>query len=108
MASFSIALTRESGRLLSTRAQRGWRWRGRCVKLADGTGISMPDTRENQARYPQPCSQAEGVGFPLAGLVGIVCLSTGALLEAAAAHTGRSHQKSWIRICSRRRQISRP
>jgi len=83
MASFSIALTRESGRLLSTRAQRGWRWRGRCVKLADGTGISMPDTREDQARYPQPRSQAEGVGLFLAGLVGIVCLSTGAVLEAA-------------------------
>jgi len=77
-----VALTRETGRLLSAQAPRGWRWRGRCVKLADGTGISMPDTPENQARYPQPRTQAPGVGFPLAGLVGIVCLSTGAVLEA--------------------------
>ncbi|RPI96988.1 MAG: IS4 family transposase [Chloroflexi bacterium] len=84
------ALTRETGRLLSTQAQRGWRWRGRAVKLADGTGISMPDTSENQARYPQPSSQAEGVGFPLARLVGIVCLSTGAVLEAAIGpHAGQ-------------------
>lgn len=89
-----IALTRESGRLLSARAQRGWRWRGRCVKLADGTGISMPDTRENQARYPQPRSQAQGVGFPLAGLVGIVCLSTGAVLEAAiGAHASKGQSE---------------
>jgi len=89
-----IALTRESGRLLSARAQRGWRWRGRCVKLADGTGISMPDTPENQARYPQPLSQAEGVGFPLAGLVGIVCLSTGAVLEAAiGAHASKGQSE---------------
>jgi hypothetical protein len=90
-----VELTRESGRLLSVGAPHTWRWRGRCVKLADGTGISMPDTAENQARYPQPASQAEGVGFPLAGLVGIVCLSTGAVLEAtlgAHARKGQSEQ----------------
>ena len=89
-----IALTRASGRLLCARAQRGWRWRGRCVKLADGTGISMPDTPDNQARYPQPRSQAAGVGFPLAGLVGIVCLSTGAVLEAAiGAHASKGQSE---------------
>jgi len=89
-----VALTRETGRLLSARAPRGWRWRGRCVKLADGTGISMPDTPENQARYPQPRSQAPGVGFPLAGLVGIVCLSTGAVLEAAiGAHASKGQSE---------------
>jgi hypothetical protein len=89
------ALTRETGRLLSAGSQRGWRWRGRCVKLADGTAISMPDTPENQARYPQPRSQARGVGFPLAGLAGIICLSTGAVLELAiGAHAtpGQSEQ----------------
>lgn len=89
-----IALTRETGRLLSAQAPRGWRWRGRCVKLADGTGISMPDTPENQARYPQPRSQAPGVGFPMAGLVGIVCLSTGAVLEAAiGAHASKGQSE---------------
>jgi hypothetical protein len=59
-----MALARESGRMLSTQAQYGWRWRGRVVKLADGTSISMPDTLENQTRYPQPRTQATGVGFP--------------------------------------------
>lgn len=89
-----MALARETGRLLSTQAQRGWRWRGRVVKLADGTGISMPDTPENQARYPQPSTQAEGVGFPLARLVGILCLSTGAVLEAAIGpHAGKGHSE---------------
>ena len=86
------ALTCETGRLLSSRAQRSWRWGGRAVKLVDGTGISMPDTPENQARYPQPSSQAAGVGFPLARLVGIICLSTGAVLEAALGpHEGPGH-----------------
>ena len=88
------ALTRTTGRLLSTQAQRCWGWRGRAVKLADGTGISMPDTPENQTRFPQPSSQAEGVGFPLARLVGIVCLATGAVLEAAIGpHAGKGQSE---------------
>lgn len=77
------ALTRETGRLLSARASAGWRWRGRTVKLVDGTGISMPDTKENQACFPQPSTQAAGVGFPLARVVGVICLSTGAVIDAA-------------------------
>ena len=88
------ALMRESGQLLSSRARRWWRWRARAVKLVDGTGISMPDTPENQARYPQPSTQAEGVGFPLARLVGVICLSTGALLDAAMGpFAGKGHSE---------------
>jgi hypothetical protein len=83
-------LTRETGRLLNARADRRWRWRGRVVKLVDGTGISMPDTEENQARYPQPSTQAAGVGFPLARLVVLICLATGAALDAAIGpHSGK-------------------
>ena len=78
------ALTRESGRLLSAKALPSWRWRGRSVKLVDGSTISMPDTPENQGQYPQPRNQAPGVGFPLARLLGVICLSTGAVVEAAA------------------------
>jgi hypothetical protein len=76
-------LTYETGRLLSEKALVPWLWRGRSVKLVDGTGISMPDTPENQERYPQPSSQAPGVGFPLARLVMVICLATGAALDAA-------------------------
>jgi hypothetical protein len=88
------ALTRETGHLLCAEANTGWRWRGRTVKLVDGTGISMPDTPENQARYPQPSSQAPGVGFPLARLVGIICLSTGAVVDAAIGpFAGKGHSE---------------
>ena len=76
-------LTRETGRLLSEKALAQWLWRGRSVKLVDGTGISMPDTPENQERYPQPSTQAPGVGFPLARLVMVICLATGAALDMA-------------------------
>lgn len=77
------ALTRETAYQLSAQAQEGWRWQGRMVKLVDGSTISMPDTPENQACYPQPNTQAEGVGFPLARIVAVICLSTGAVLDAA-------------------------
>ena len=60
-----------------------WLWQGRKVKLVDGSGISMPDTPENQTCYPQPGSQAEGVGLPLARIVAVICLSTGAVWDAA-------------------------
>ncbi len=83
-------LTRETGRLLNQKALVQWRWRGRSVKLVDGTGISMPDTPENQERYPQPSTQAPGVGFPLARLVMVVCLATGAALDMAVGpHSGK-------------------
>jgi hypothetical protein len=77
------ALTRYTAQQLTARAQDRWRWRGRSVKLVDGTGILMPDTAANQARYPQLSSQAIGVGSPLARLVAVICLSTGALIDAA-------------------------
>jgi hypothetical protein len=51
--------------------------------LVDGTTISMPDTVENQAVFPQSASQAPGLGFPQCRMVGIVCLASGAVLNAA-------------------------
>jgi hypothetical protein len=43
-----------------------WKWNGRSVFIVDGSHVSMPDTVENQAEYPQPPTQRPGVGFPLA------------------------------------------
>lgn len=83
-------LTRHTGRQLCARAPRQWRWRGRAVKLVDGTGISMPDTAQNQRAFPQPNSQAAGVGFPLIRMVAVICLATGALLDAGIdRHSGK-------------------
>ena len=76
-------LTRTSGGMLSERAAPGWRWHGRTVKLVDGTGISMPDTQDNQRTFPQLSTQATGVGFPIARFVGVICLATGGVIDAA-------------------------
>ena len=79
-------LARHTGRWVAARAPESWRWRGRRVRLVDGTTVTMPDTPANQAVYPQPRSQKPGLGFPLCRMVGIVCLGSGVVLNAA---TGR-------------------
>jgi len=76
-------LARQAGRALMTNAEEQWRWKGRRVKLVDGTCLSMPDTPANQAEYPQPGKIAPGLGFPLLRLVVVFCLSSGAALDAA-------------------------
>jgi len=60
-----------------------WRWQGRRAFLVDGFTVSMPDTPENQAAYPQPNSQQPGVGFPLARVVGLLSFAT-AMVDAVA------------------------
>ena len=60
-----------------------WRWQGRRVRLVDGTTMTIPDTAENQAQFPQQSNQNPGLGFPICHLVGITCLSSGAILNAA-------------------------
>ena len=83
-------LARQTGALLGAYTPTGWLWRGRHVKLVDGTTVSMPDTEANQARFPQPGGQAPGVGFPLARLVGVISLTHGAVLDGAmAAYQGK-------------------
>jgi hypothetical protein len=76
-------LVRETGQDLHRRSLAAWRWKGRRVKIADGTTVSMPDTPTNQAAYPQSPSPQPGLGFPLARLVVIFCLAGGTVLEAA-------------------------
>ena len=56
-------LARQSGALLGEQPPQAWLWQGRHVKLVDGTTVSMSDTAENQARFPQHGQQEPGVGF---------------------------------------------
>ena len=57
------------------------RWKGRDVRVLDGTGITLPDTAENQAKFPQPSIQRKGCGFPVMKVVACFCLASGALLK---------------------------
>jgi hypothetical protein len=62
---------------------------GRTVKVVDGSSVTMPDTEDLQALWPQPSEQKAGCGFPVMKLVGIFSLASGALLERAS---GSLHQ----------------
>ncbi len=77
------ALLRRSGRLMAGEVPEAWHWRGRAVRLVDGTTVTMPDTPANQDAYPQPRSQKPGLGFPLCRMVGIMCRGSGVVLNAA-------------------------
>jgi hypothetical protein len=78
-----IRLVRRIAQALEGHVPEGWLWKGREVLLVDGTTVSMPDTRDNQRAFPQPKTQAAGLGFPLARLVGIVSLASGVLRDLA-------------------------
>jgi hypothetical protein len=77
------SLVRETGCELQPQAEAAWLWKGRHVKIADGTTVTMPDTAANQAAYPRRRNQRRGVGFPIARVVAILSLASGAVLDAA-------------------------
>jgi hypothetical protein len=76
-------LTHFLGQQLDAQLPDPWRWQGRRVRLVDGTTLTMPDTSANQTTFPQQKGQKPGLGFPICRLVGISCLSSGAVLNAA-------------------------
>ena len=71
------------GEMIEAQSPNQWHWRGRRVLLVDGTTVTMPDTAANQARFPQQGAQLPGLGFPICRIVGVTCLASGALLNAA-------------------------
>lgn len=76
-------LVRGTGRAIHDRADRSWLFHGRPVKILDGSTVVMPDTPRNQRAYPQPSSQAPGLGFPIARILVVFSLAVGTVLEAA-------------------------
>jgi len=76
-------LALRAGEIVAEGAADWWLWRNRRVRLADGATVTMADTEENQAAYPQPKSQRKGLGFPMMRVVALMCLASGALLDAA-------------------------
>ena len=77
------ALAIKTGEIVAQGAASCWHWRGRQVRLVDGATVTLPDTKENQEDYPQSNSQKAGLGFPVCRLVALLCLGSGALLNAA-------------------------
>ena len=78
-----LALVQETGRHVEDEAPDDWHWLGRRVRCVDGTTITMPDTPDNQAEYPQSTNQRPGCGFPIVRMVVVFSLAAGTVLNHA-------------------------
>jgi putative transposase len=67
------------GHGLEQAAPEDWLWKGRHVKLVDGSTSRLPDTEENQKEFPQPKSQKKGLGLPMIRWVALIGLATAAI-----------------------------
>lgn len=74
-------LTRHIGQELRQQAPATWALHGRPISIVDGSTVSMPDTAENTAAFGKPANQRGHSGFPVARIVVLLCLTTGAALE---------------------------
>jgi len=70
--------------------------KGRRVVVVDGTGLSMPDTAENQTLWPQQKNQKPGCGFPQVALCACFNLQTGGLLSYETGNK-KSHELPMLR-----------
>jgi hypothetical protein len=78
---FFSAVACSVGRALDAKSEQGWLWKGRRVYMFDGTTVTMPDTPENQAAYPQVYNQMPGLGFPIARIGALISLACGAVVN---------------------------
>jgi hypothetical protein len=63
------------------RAGSGGRLAGRPVKVVDASSTQLPDTDQNQQRYPQPAAQKRGCGFPVLKFLLLFSLNSGSVLN---------------------------
>lgn len=61
--SLVLRLSRDVAQRLSARQAEHWKWRGREIKLVDGTTVSMPDTDDNWESFPPSKGQKRGSAF---------------------------------------------
>lgn len=91
--------TRASAERIADQTRDDWHAGGRRVRIVDGTTLTLPDTPDNQARYPQPRTQKPGLGFPICRLVATFNLADGALVDAAiGGYRGKgAHEQTLLR-----------
>jgi len=69
---------------LEQAAEPRWLFQGKHhARLIDGFTFTMPDTKANQAKYPQQKAQKPGVGLPIARVVAILSLATACATDLA-------------------------
>ena len=74
-------LVEKTSQTLEERANPEQLWCRRHVVICDGSSVLMSDTEANQSFYPQHSNQKEGCGFPIAKIVVMFSLVTGAVMN---------------------------
>lgn len=80
---FLHGLMTDTAQSIEQNTPEEWLWKGRRVKLIDGSTLTMADSDENQSEYPQHGRQKKGSGFPITRLVAVFSLATGCVLDLA-------------------------
>ena len=73
----------------------------RPIRVVDGSGTQLPDTKANQKEYPQPSAQSPGCGFPVLFFVVLMDLYSGAILELEAGDLAINERTLFRRLWDR-------
>ena len=87
-ARLPLAVYRRILEQTSQAARRSFReplWHGHRTFYVDGSGFSMPDTKELREHFGQSGAQRAGCGFPVASLLAMFDAATGLLVKLMAA-----------------------
>ena len=90
-----ITLAHKTADILEQKACKPYLWHDRHVLLVDGSSVSMDDSPANRKTYPQPPTQKKGCGFPVARIVGLFSLTTGALVDLAIGSMANAELALW-------------
>lgn len=75
----------QCGQQAADSAPAEWNYRGRAVKVMDGTTVSLPETNENCKQYPLQDPRRAGLSFPMVRMLVLFSLSVGTVLEVVLA-----------------------
>ena len=81
---FFIKISHKLFNNLSSIQQPSWEWKHGPVKVVDGTGFSVADSKSNLNQYSRQKSRNKkhpDGGFPMGHFLGIFCLATGGLID---------------------------
>jgi hypothetical protein len=78
-----LSIIRELTAEVATGLQKDspWNWRGRQVKLIDGSTIQAADTHANRRVFPPHGLQAKDIGFPILRVCALICLHTASVCD---------------------------
>jgi hypothetical protein len=88
-------LVRETAATAEKKVEMSRLWKGRRVLLADGTCVSMPETKQLVSEFGRTCKRRRR-GFPVAKIVALISLAAGVVVDAAVG-PWRKHERELLR-----------